>query len=175
MALRLTALPLGMSRITPARLLAVSLRPSASLASRVYFHDSRNAAAATGKAAGDVTDVYKTPEYKIPPPNRAHGSHHWDFERLLSFSMVPLFAVSAFNGAHPVTDGLLGVIVPIHAHMGFDAMVTDYLHPGKVGVFGNKAISWILRGTTLLVLVGCYQFNSADVGLTELVKEAWEA
>ncbi|KAF9177412.1 membrane anchor subunit of succinate dehydrogenase, Sdh4 [Haplosporangium sp. Z 767] len=75
----------------------------------------------------------------------------------------------------PITEGLLGVVVPIHAHLGFNAMVTDYLHPSKVGVFGNKAISWALRGVTLVVLVGCYRFNSADVGLTELVKEAWEA
>ncbi|KAF9923303.1 membrane anchor subunit of succinate dehydrogenase, Sdh4, partial [Modicella reniformis] len=111
----------------------------------------------------------------IPPPNQLHGSYHWDFERLLSLSMVPLFAVSAIQGSHPITDGLLGVVVPIHAHMGFDAMITDYLHPVKVGVAGNKAFVWALRGATVLTLVGCYQFNTSDIGLTELIKKAWEA
>lgn len=122
-----------------------------------------------------MTEVYKATPYKAPPSSQLHGSYHWDFERLLSVSMIPLFAASALQGAHPITDGLLGVVVPIHAHMGFDAMITDYLHPGKVGNLGNKAFSWTLRGATLLVLVGCYQFNTSDVGLTELVKRAWTA
>ncbi|KAF8927731.1 CybS-domain-containing protein [Dissophora ornata] len=174
MALRLAASPLAMSRSTPSLRMAAALRSSTSLNARVYFHASRSTAAA-GDSPADVTEVYKAVAYKNIPPNQVHGSYHWDFERLLTVSMIPLFAVSAINGAHPITDGLLGVVVPIHAHMGFDAMVTDYLHPGKVGVFGNKAISWTLRGATLLVLVGCYQFNTADVGLTELVKKAWTA
>ncbi|KAG0318373.1 membrane anchor subunit of succinate dehydrogenase, Sdh4 [Dissophora globulifera] len=175
MALRLTASPLAMSRSTASFRLAAAMRTSSPLATRVYFHASRSAAAASGDTPADVTDVYKAVPYKIPAPNSVHGSYHWDFERLLSVSMIPLFAVSAINGAHPITDGLLGVVVPIHAHMGFDAMVTDYLHPAKIGVTGNKLISWTLRGATVLVLVGCYQFNTADVGLTELVKKAWTA
>ncbi|KAI8358751.1 CybS-domain-containing protein [Mortierella sp. GBAus27b] len=125
--------------------------------------------------SSDVTDVYKAVPYKTIPPNSLHGSYHWDFERLLTISIVPLFAASAFQGAHPITDGLLGVVIPIHAHLGFDAMITDYLHPGKVGNGANKAFSWALRGATVLVLVGCYQFNTSDVGLTELVKRAWQA
>ncbi|KAF9899656.1 membrane anchor subunit of succinate dehydrogenase, Sdh4 [Lobosporangium transversale] len=176
MALRLATSPLAMSRSSPAIRLATSLRSSTSLNGRIYFHASRSAAAAAPEQTPpDVTEVYKPTAFKIPPPNSVHGSKHWDFERLLSASLVPLFAVSAINGAHPITDGLLGVVVPIHSHIGFDAMITDYLHPGKVGVFANKAISWTLRGATLLVLVGCYQFNASDVGLTELVKRAWTA
>ncbi|KAG0202146.1 membrane anchor subunit of succinate dehydrogenase, Sdh4 [Mortierella sp. GBA30] len=175
MALRLAASPLAMSRSTPSLRLAAALRSSSSLNGRVYFHASRNAAAATGQSSADITEVYKPVPYKTVTPNQVHGSYHWDFERLLTVSMIPLFAASAINGAHPITDGLLGVVVPIHAHMGFDAMITDYLHPGKVGVYGNKAFSWALRGATVLVLVGCYQFNTADVGLTELVKKAWTA
>ncbi|KAI1296093.1 membrane anchor subunit of succinate dehydrogenase, Sdh4 [Mortierella claussenii] len=175
MAFRLATSPLAMGRSAPALRLGATLRSSAVLNTRVYFHSSRSAANTAGQPSSDVTDVYKATPYKIPAPNQAHGSYHWDFERLLSLSLVPLFAVSAINGAHPITDSLLGVVVPIHAHVGFDAMITDYLHPAKVGVFGNKAISWTLRGATLLVLVGCYQFNTSDIGLTELVKKAWEA
>ncbi|KAF9355968.1 membrane anchor subunit of succinate dehydrogenase, Sdh4 [Mortierella sp. NVP85] len=125
--------------------------------------------------SSDVTEVYMAAPYKSIKPNQLHGSYHWDFERLLSVALIPLFAASAFQGAHPITDGLLGVVVPIHAHIGFDAMITDYLHPGKAGVLGNKLCVWGLRGATVLVLVGCYQFNTADVGLTELIKRAWTA
>ncbi|KAG9327822.1 hypothetical protein KVV02_000268 [Mortierella alpina] len=175
MALRLAVSPLAISRSTPSLRLAAALRSSSSLNGRVYFHASRNAAAATGQTSADVTDVYKAVPYKTIAPDQVHGSYHWDFERLLSISMIPLLAASAINGAHPITDGLLGVVIPIHSHMGFDAMITDYLHPGKVGVYGNKAFVWGLRGATVLVLVGCYQFNTADIGLTELVKKAWTA
>ncbi|KAF9345994.1 membrane anchor subunit of succinate dehydrogenase, Sdh4 [Mortierella sp. AD094] len=172
MALRLAASPMAMSRSTASFRLASAIRASPSLNARVYFHASRSAASDT---SSDVTEVYKAKPYKTIAPNQVHGSYHWDFERILSVSMIPLFAASALNGAHPITDGLLGVVVPIHAHLGFDAMVTDYLHPGKVGNFGNKFFSWTLRGATVLVLVGCYQFNTSDIGLTELIKKSWEA
>ncbi|KAF9922129.1 membrane anchor subunit of succinate dehydrogenase, Sdh4 [Linnemannia zychae] len=172
MAFRLVASPLAASR---SPLLTAALRASPSTHSRVYFHATRNAAAATGKSTVDVTEAYKPAIYKKIRPDHLHGSYHWDFERLLTVSMVPLFAVSAMSGAHPITDSLLGVVVPIHAHLGFDAMVTDYLHPGKAGVFGNKAAVWGLRGATLLVLYGCYEFNAHDIGLTEFIKKAWVA
>ncbi|KAF9102700.1 membrane anchor subunit of succinate dehydrogenase, Sdh4 [Mortierella sp. AM989] len=172
MALRLVASPMAMSRSTASFRLASAIRASPSMNARVYFHATRAAAAET---SSNVTEVYKDKPFRIPPPNQVHGSYHWDFERLLSVSMIPLLAASALNGAHPIVDGLLGVVVPIHAHMGFDAMVTDYLHPGKVGVLGNKVVTWALRGTTVLVLVGCYQFNTSDIGLTELIKKSWQA
>ncbi|KAF9903197.1 membrane anchor subunit of succinate dehydrogenase, Sdh4 [Lobosporangium transversale] len=175
MALRLAASPLAMSRSNASFRMATALRSSTALNTRVYFHASRSSASTSGQTSADVTEVYKAPSFKIPAPNQVHGSYHWDFERILSVSMVPLFAASAINGANPITDGLLGVVIPIHSHMGFDAMITDYLHPGKVGVFGNKAISWTLRGATVLTLIGCYQFNTSDVGLTELIFRAWKA
>ncbi|KAG0038742.1 membrane anchor subunit of succinate dehydrogenase, Sdh4 [Podila clonocystis] len=172
MALRLASSPLA--RTSASMQLATALRASSSLNGRVYFHATRTAAT-QGQSPASVTDVYKQQPYKIPTPNQLHGSYHWDFERLLSISMVPLLAASAINGAHPITDGLLGVVVPIHCHVGFDAMVTDYLHPAKAGVWGNRACVWTLRGATVLALIGCYQFNTNDIGLTELVKKAWEA
>ncbi|KAF9139566.1 membrane anchor subunit of succinate dehydrogenase, Sdh4 [Mortierella sp. GBA39] len=175
MALRLATSPLALSRSTPSVRLAAAMRPSSSLNARVYFHASRSAASTAGQTSDDVTVAYKAPVYKTITPNQVHGSYHWDFERLLTVSIIPLFAASAIHGAHPITDGLLGVVVPIHCHMGFDAMVTDYLHPGNVGKWPNKAIVWTLRGVTVLALVGCYQFNTSDIGLTELVKRSWTA
>jgi succinate dehydrogenase (ubiquinone) membrane anchor subunit len=34
---------------------------------------------------------------------------------------------------------------------------------------------WILKGTTVLVLVGLYEFETNDVGITEAVKRVWKA
>lgn len=97
----------------------------------------------------------------FPPPNRAHGSHHWAFERLLSVALIPLtastFALS--SSVNPVLDGVLAVALVIHSHIGFDSMVVDYLHERKFPVIG-KIAKWGLRGLTATVLVGVYTFNT---------------
>jgi succinate dehydrogenase (ubiquinone) membrane anchor subunit len=119
----------------------------------------------------------------FPPPSRTHGSHHWAFERLLSASLVPLtvaaFATSGSN--YPVLDGILGVSLVMHSHLGvrsrsrlsscpgrwrafqFDSIVVDYLHPRKFPVLGQVA-KWGLRTATVATLVGIYQFNTNDIG-----------
>lgn len=56
----------------------------------------------------------------FPPSNRAHGSYHWAFERLLSAGLVPLTAAAfvTSGSAYPVLDGLLGISLVIHSHIG---------------------------------------------------------
>ena len=56
----------------------------------------------------------------FPSPSRVHGSYHWAFERLLSAGLIPL-TVAAFvtsTTAHPILDGLLGVSLVVHSHIG---------------------------------------------------------
>ncbi|KAF7296560.1 Succinate dehydrogenase [ubiquinone] cytochrome b small subunit [Mycena chlorophos] len=112
----------------------------------------------------------------FPTPSRTHGSHHWSFERLLSASLIPLTgaAFATSPTAHPVVDGLLGVSLIVHSHIGFDAMLVDYVHPRKFPVIGRIG-TWALRATTVGVLVGVYEFNTNDVGLTELISKVWHA
>ncbi|CAE7186099.1 unnamed protein product [Rhizoctonia solani] len=112
----------------------------------------------------------------FPTPNRMHGSHHWAFERLLSVALVPA-TVSAFvvsPTAYPILDGVLAVSLVVHSHIGFDSMVVDYLHPRKFPIFG-PIIKWTLRLLTTGTLIGVYQFNTEDVGLSELVRRVWNA
>lgn len=56
----------------------------------------------------------------FPAPSRTHGSYHWAFERLLSAALVPMtvtaFATSGTN--YPVLDGILGLSLIIHSHIG---------------------------------------------------------
>ncbi|KAJ7465237.1 CybS-domain-containing protein [Mycena latifolia] len=112
----------------------------------------------------------------FPTPSRMHGSHHWSFERLLSAALIPLTgaAFATSPSVHPVLDGLLGVSLVIHSHIGFDSMVVDYLHPRKFCVLGPLA-TWTLRSATVGVLLGVYQFNTNDIGLTELISKVWSA
>lgn len=105
---------------------------------------------------GTVNDATTFPE-----PNKAHGSHHWAFERLLSVALIPMTA-SAFvlsSSANPVLDGVLAVSLVIHSHIGFDSVVVDYIHPRKFPTLG-PLVKWGLRATTATVLVGVYQFNT---------------
>ncbi|RKP34086.1 CybS-domain-containing protein [Dimargaris cristalligena] len=110
----------------------------------------------------------------IHEPNHMEGSYHWDFERALSIALVPIISAQAIYGAHPITDLLVGVVLPLHCHVGWDAMVTDYVHKRKYPKL-SPLCSWSLRVFTVLTLVGCYQFNTNDIGLTELIKRTWKA
>ncbi|KAJ7210670.1 CybS-domain-containing protein [Mycena haematopus] len=112
----------------------------------------------------------------FPPASRVHGSHHWSFERLMSASLIPLTgaAYATSPSVHPVLDGILAVSLIVHSHIGFDSMVVDYLHPRKFPVIGRVA-TWTLRAATVGVLVGVYNFNTNDIGLTELVSKVWRA
>ncbi|KAI6008716.1 mitochondrial inner membrane protein [Pisolithus orientalis] len=112
----------------------------------------------------------------FPPPSKMHGSYHWSFERLLAASLVPMTAAAFVTSvsSYPVFDGLFGIGLVMHSHIGFDCMLVDYLHPRKFPFLGNF-MRWTLRTMTLGVLVGIYQFNTNDIGLTELIAKAWKA
>ncbi|BGP55430.1 membrane anchor subunit of succinate dehydrogenase, Sdh4 [Rhodotorula sphaerocarpa] len=110
----------------------------------------------------------------FPPPNKAHGQYHWTFERLLSAALVPLVGATAVSSVNPVLDGVLCTAIVAHTHMGFDNILTDYLHPRKFPVLG-RIMAWGLRLATAGVLIGVYQFETNDIGLTELLKKMWHA
>ncbi|GJE90910.1 succinate dehydrogenase cytochrome B small subunit domain-containing protein [Phanerochaete sordida] len=136
------------------------------------------------KSHSDTVYVPGGPIYKgtvndpttFPPPNRSHGSYHWAFERLLSAALVPMTAAAfvTSGSSYPVLDGILGISLVVHSHLGFDSIVVDYLHPRKFPVIG-PASTWTLRALTVATLVGVYQFNTNDIGLTELIAKVWHA
>ena len=53
-------------------------------------------------------------------------------------------------------------------------IILDYLNARKAPVIGKIATA-VLYAATAGTLVGCYQFNTNDIGLTELVARAWTA
>ncbi|KAF9267595.1 hypothetical protein L218DRAFT_855355 [Marasmius fiardii PR-910] len=112
----------------------------------------------------------------FPPPSRTHGSYHWAFERLLAAGLVPM-TVAAFatsGSSYPILDGVLGISLIIHSHIGFDSMLVDYVHKRKFPILGPIA-TWTLRAATVGTMVGIYQFNTNDIGLTELIAKVWTA
>jgi len=111
----------------------------------------------------------------IPEHSPSHGSYHWTFERLISVALVPLtIAPFASGSLNPMTDAILCGAILIHSHIGFDAIVTDYVPPKRLPK-SKFVIDWSLRAATVLVAVGLYEFETNDVGVTETIKRVWKA
>jgi succinate dehydrogenase (ubiquinone) membrane anchor subunit len=111
----------------------------------------------------------------VPPAHPSHGSYHWTFERLLAVGLVPLtvapFAAGTLN---PTMDAILCASIVVHSHMGFQAVIIDYI-PQRRYPGARKAFMWGLNAATLLVGVGLYEFETNDVGVTEAIKRLWTA
>jgi succinate dehydrogenase (ubiquinone) membrane anchor subunit len=59
----------------------------------------------------------KPTRYDVPS-NRMHGSYHWQMERLLSVSLLPLVSYPMVFGPSKGVDFLLGIAIPLHCHLG---------------------------------------------------------
>ncbi|PWN44171.1 hypothetical protein IE81DRAFT_321574 [Ceraceosorus guamensis] len=126
--------------------------------------------AATSYIKGTVNDP--TP---YPPPAPSHGSYHWLFERGLSVALLPIVAAGMVkHGSSGLLDGALAVSLIVHSHIGFDCIIADYLHKRKFPVIG-PTVSWTLRAATVASLVGLYELNTNDIGLSEFIARAWVA
>ncbi|KAI9292898.1 hypothetical protein K502DRAFT_294604 [Neoconidiobolus thromboides FSU 785] len=102
------------------------------------------------------------------------GSYHWYFEKGISLTLLPIFGISAFYGSLPVNDYAMGVILPIHIHMGLTSVIVDYLPFRRTPV--AHCIALIAQHTaTFYSMYGSYIINSRDVGLTEYFKRVWKA
>lgn len=102
------------------------------------------------------------------------GAFHWNMERGAAVALIPLMTTQFIYGAHPVVDGFFGVVLPYHIYMGFDSCITDYI-PKRVYPRLHKAANWTLGGTTGLVMWGCYEFNTNDIGITEFFQRLFAA
>ncbi|KAG5985424.1 hypothetical protein E4U55_002345 [Claviceps digitariae] len=111
----------------------------------------------------------------VPPPSAAHGSYHWTFERLIAAGLVPLSIVPFASGSlNPTMDAILCSAVLIHSHMGFQAVIIDYI-PKRTYPGLRKLFWWGLNAATLTVGIGLYEFETNDVGVTEAIKRVWKA
>jgi len=111
----------------------------------------------------------------VPPTSPTHGSYHWTFERLVTASLVPL-TIAPFAGGslNPVMDAVLCGALVIHSHMGFQALIIDYVPQHRLPKT-RAFMKWGLRVATLTVAVGLYEFETNDVGVTEAIKRIWKA
>ena len=147
-----------------------------------------------GPAILQASDKPANDAAPVPAPSPTHGSYHWTFERwvpgsrippagehpdvddsLISAALIPLtIAPFAAGSLNPTTDAILCATLLIHSHIGFESCVIDYF-PRRKYPKSRAAAWWTLRGGTLLVAVGLYEFETNDVGVTEAIKRLWTA
>jgi succinate dehydrogenase (ubiquinone) membrane anchor subunit len=68
-----------------------------------------------------------------------------------------------------VVDLALGVVIPLHFHIGMRSIIVDYVHDVSMQRMALAA----LAGVTVLTAVGITKFNLTDEGLTAAVKDLW--
>ncbi|KAI7906355.1 CybS-domain-containing protein [Cokeromyces recurvatus] len=124
--------------------------------------------AETGCSASKNTVINKIPD-------RKHGSVHWNLERGVAITMIPLVTSTFMFGPSTVSDVFLGIVLPFHIHMGFDSCITDYFNPKRASPFMYKMMAMTLHSTSTLVMISCGIFNYYDIGLTEFIHRLWLA
>ncbi|KAJ3183613.1 membrane anchor subunit of succinate dehydrogenase, Sdh4 [Gaertneriomyces sp. JEL0708] len=148
---------------------AVALRASPVAA----FHAARPVLVRKSSPLRDAASpASEATTYSGEPISKVHGSYHWDLERALAVATVPLLIAPFIVGSNPYVDLGLGVVIPLHTHMGFQVIVDDYLPKRRTPIL-YRVSTGLVYGATGLVLYGCYQFNTNDIGITEFVKRLW--
>lgn len=81
------------------------------------------------------------------------------------------FAAGSLN---PSLDALLCAMILVHSHLGFQAIIIDYVPTNRMPKV-RKAFMWGLNAVTALVALGLYEFETTDVGVTEAISRLWHA
>ncbi|KAI9311210.1 CybS-domain-containing protein [Dichotomocladium elegans] len=159
----------------------------------LFLRSTTSAAAATAPRATAVTDgttssttaastttpetlsIEKEKQKKVEAEQGyQYGAYHWTAERASAVALIPLISTQLFYGAHPISDGLLGVVLPYHVYLGLDSCITDYI-PKRVYPRGHRAANWLNTASMILVMWGCFEYNTNEIGLTEFIQRVWTA
>ncbi|KAJ2401964.1 membrane anchor subunit of succinate dehydrogenase, Sdh4 [Coemansia sp. RSA 2559] len=143
--------------------------------SALTFHTaaaSKLRATQTPKLFGDdVTNPKAVPQ---PAESRIKGSYHWMNDRAVSIISVPLLATAFIYGAHPINDMLMGIVLPVHAYMGFEQVLLDYFEARRWPAI-SRVFKYALVAVTGLSMFGAWRINTTDVGLTNYFARLWNA
>jgi succinate dehydrogenase (ubiquinone) membrane anchor subunit len=86
-----------------------------------------------------------------------------------SLGLFPLALALSPSLMNMPVDLAMGVVFPIHGHIGFNYVISDYVPKPAQG-----AARGALLGITAITLLGLLKLNVADDGITETVKAMWK-
>ncbi|GMH86272.1 hypothetical protein TrST_g6911 [Triparma strigata] len=90
---------------------------------------------------------------------------------MLIMGLTPVaFALSPSKLNLPI-DVLLGLALPLHAHIGMSYVITDYVPKISKSLTGPARV--LLLGLTGVTTVGLLKLNIFGDGMTETVKSLW--
>lgn len=122
-----------------------------------------------GGVSGTSDDAF------VPPPvDKMHGSYHWDFERVLAVSLIPLVTVPLATGGSfiSVTDSLLASVLLAHVYVGFQSCIIDYIPKRVYGKNFNYAMYLLTLGS-LVSAIGVYKLETEENGLIGVITSLW--
>lgn len=86
--------------------------------------------------------------------------------------LTPIAVCLSPSSMNLPVDLVLGVALPLHAHIGMNMVITDY---GKKGL-GAALIGparWVMLGVTVSTALGLTKLNLTGPGITETIKSLW--
>lgn len=79
----------------------------------------------------------------------------------MSAALIPLTVAPFVGGAlNPLMDSIFVAAILIHSHIGFQALITDYIPTWRMPKI-RKAFDWLLNLATVIVGIGFYQFETS--------------
>ncbi|CCH60595.1 hypothetical protein TBLA_0D00870 [Henningerozyma blattae CBS 6284] len=126
-----------------------------------------------GGVIGDVNEPFK-----INETNFYEGSYHWQYEHIITITLLPLTGYSLYAGLtdviiHPLIDASLCTSYLLFVYYELVSCITDYIPKRKFGVW-NTFARYLLSGGTALSLYGIYELETNGNGFVELLKSIWK-
>lgn len=114
--------------------------------------------------------------YTFPPPDKLHGSYHWDFERFIAVCMIPLVTLPLATGGSisTVADTLLSSVLVAHLYTGFQSCIIDYI-PARVYGKNHGRAMFLLALGSVFSFIGIYKLETQENGSIGVLTSLWGA
>ncbi|CAK9831321.1 Succinate dehydrogenase [ubiquinone] cytochrome b small subunit, mitochondrial [Anthophora retusa] len=96
----------------------------------------------------------------------------WLLERIIS-TALPILIPSALITENSILDGIMSVLVVMHAHWGLEAVIKDYARPIVVGPVLPKVLHITLLLISAATLCGLFVLINNGPGVSRAIKDAW--
>lgn len=107
----------------------------------------------------------------LPTPAADNATFTTKLYHLTSVGLMALVPAAFVLSPSPLclpVDLALGVLIPAHAHVGMNNVISDYV-PKSTRQLAR--IAWL--GATAIMFLGFLRCNIEGVGITETVKTVW--
>ncbi len=98
----------------------------------------------------------------------SEGTKNWKAERIGSVLTFGLIGAACYSPSKPI-DIALGIVLPLHCHLGFDSIVTDYVPKRKKPILHGLCMTFLYAGTAATIY-GLWELNTKDIGITRAVQ-----